>query len=100
MLSGLTLFVRDIREFINVFSLVAMYITPAVYVEDWVPSALRPLLYLNPFSYLIWVYQDTLFYGFIKHPEAWYFMIFTSVIALAGGYRLFRRLKPFYGNVL
>jgi lipopolysaccharide transport system permease protein len=99
-LAGLTVFVRDIREFVNVFCLVAMYITPAVYVEQWVPDVFRPLLYFNPFSYLIWVYQDTLFYGEINHPEAWYVLAAMSFLVLAGGYRLFRRLKPFYGNVL
>jgi lipopolysaccharide transport system permease protein len=100
ILAGLTVFVRDIREFVNVFCLIAMYITPAVYVEEWVPQVFRPLLYLNPFSYLIWVYQDTLFYGAFNHPEAWAILFLMSVTALAGGYRLFRRLKPFYGNVL
>ncbi len=99
-LAGLTVFVRDIREFVNVFCLIAMYITPAVYVEEWVPELFRPLLYLNPFSYLIWVYQDTLFYGDFNHPEAWAVLAIMSVLTLAGGYRLFRRLKPFYGNVL
>jgi lipopolysaccharide transport system permease protein len=100
LLASLTVFVRDLREIVSVFCLIAMYITPAVYVEDWVPAAFKPLLYCNPFSYLIWVYQDTLFYGEFRHPVAWFVLAALSLLSLIGGYRLFRRLKPFYGNVL
>jgi lipopolysaccharide transport system permease protein len=99
-LAALTVFVRDLREFVNVFCLIAMYITPAVYLEEWVPGPLQPLLYFNPFSYLIWVYQDTLFYGSFKHPFAWVVLACMAILSLAGGYRLFKKLKPFYGNVL
>lgn len=100
ILAALTAFMRDLREFVVVFCLIAMYITPAVYLEEWVPELLRPLLYFNPFSYLIWVYQDTLFYGQILHPEAWWTLAAMSILTLAGGWRLFAKLKPFYGNVL
>jgi lipopolysaccharide transport system permease protein len=98
-LSALTCFMRDLREVVNVFCVVAMYITPAVYLPEWVPAVFRPLLYLNPFSYLTWVYQDTLFYG-IDHPWAWVVLTLLAVISVAGGYRLFKRLGPYYGNVL
>ena len=100
ILGSLTVFVRDLRELVNVFCLAAMYVTPAVYLPEWVPSAFRPLLYLNPFSYLVWVYQDTFFFGSIVHPEAWGVLACLSFASLVGGYRLFRRLKPYYGNVL
>jgi lipopolysaccharide transport system permease protein len=99
-LSALTCFMRDLREMVNVFCVVAMYATPAVYLPEWVPSAFRPLLYLNPFSYLTWIYQDTLFFGKILHPWAWVVTFILALAALCGGYRLFKRLGPYYGNVL
>ena len=100
MLSGLTCFVRDLREFVGLFCLIAMYITPAVYLPEWVPIAFQPLLYLNPFSYLTWVYQDTLFFGEILHPWSWVILFFMSILSLSYGFRLFQKLKPHYGNVL
>ncbi len=100
MLAALTCFVRDLREFVGVFCMVAMYITPAVYLPEWVPIPFQPLLYMNPFSYLTWVYQDTLFFGAILHPWSWAILLVMSVLSLAGGYRLFKKLKPYYGNVL
>lgn len=100
ILSSLTVFIRDLHEVMSVFCLVAMYITPAIYLPDWVPEPFRPFLYLNPFSYLIWVYQDTFFFGEIEHPEAWIVLAIISLGSLAGGFRLFKRLAPFFGNVL
>lgn len=100
VLASLTCFMRDLREFVGLFCLIAMYITPAVYLPEWVPLAFQPLLYLNPFSYLTWVYQDTLFFGAINHPWSWLILLLMAVFSLAGGYRLFKKLKPYYGNVL
>jgi lipopolysaccharide transport system permease protein len=100
LLAAVTPFVRDVREGVNVLSQVAMYLTPAVYLPSWVPEPLRPLLYLNPFSYLTWAYQDALFFGAVVHPVAWIVLAGLALGALVGGHALFRRLRPFYGNVL
>ena len=100
LLAGLTAFVRDLREVIGVLCLVAMYLTPAIYLPEWMPRQLQPLIYMNPFSYMTWVYQDTLFFGEIRHPVAWGIFAAMSIASLTIGYRVFRRLKPYYGNVL
>ena len=45
---------------------------------------------LNPFSYVIWVYQDVLYFGAIVHPVAWIVFLASSLLSLALGYRSFR----------
>ncbi len=100
ILSVITPFMRDIREFVGIYLVVAMYFTPAVYLPDWVPAMIRPVLYLNPLSYVVWVYQDVIFFGRIEHGFAW--VVFTAMTAAAflGGLLVFRKIKPFLGNVL
>ena len=98
--SVLTPFLRDIRELVTVYSSVSMYFTPAIYLPDWVPELVRPLLYLNPFSYVVWVYQDALFYGRVQHGFAWIVFLALALASLALGVAGFRRVKPFLGNVL
>jgi lipopolysaccharide transport system permease protein len=100
LLSVTTPFLRDIREFVTIYLAIAMYFTPAVYLPDWVPEPLRPVLYLNPFSYIVWVYQDVLFFGEIKHGFAWVIFALMAVVAFFGGLHVFRRIRPFLGNVL
>lgn len=100
LLSAITPFVRDVREVVSVFSVVAMYFTPAVYLPAWAPRSLLPLIYCNPFSYVTWVYQDVLFFGEVRHPWAWVVVVVLAFASLAGGYFVFRKLKPYWGNVI
>lgn len=100
LLSVTTPFLRDIREFVTIYMAVSMYFTPAIYLPDWVPALVRPILYLNPFSYVVWVYQDTLFFGEFRHPFAWAVFAAMSIGLFIAGLVVFRRVKPVLGNVL
>lgn len=100
LLSVTTPFVRDIREVVTMYTAVSMYFTPAVYLPEWVPALIRPVLYLNPFSYVVWVYQDVLFFGEIRHAFAWVVFAVMAVAAFVVGLVIFRRVKPYLGNVL
>jgi lipopolysaccharide transport system permease protein len=99
-LAAITPFFRDLRELVIVFTSVVMYLMPTVYLPDWMPPILRPVIYLNPFSYVVWVYQDVLFFGAFRHPYAWLVMLVFALLALGLGYRTFEKLKPYYGNAL
>lgn len=99
-LSVLTPFLKDVREIVTVYSGISMYFTPAVYLPEWVPAALRPIIYLNPFSYVVWVYQDAFFFGEIAHPFAWIVLAILAFGAFFGGLFLMDRLKPYLGNVI
>lgn len=100
LLSVTTPFLRDIREFVTIYMAVSMYFTPAIYLPDWVPAMAKPLLYLNPFSYVVWVYQDTLFFGELRHPFAWLVFSAMAIGLFVAGLVVFRRVKPVLGNVL
>ena len=99
-LAAITPFFRDLREIVIVFTSVVMYLMPTVYLPDWMPRILRPIIYLNPFSYVVWVYQDVLFFGTFRHPYAWLVTLVFALLALGLGYRTFEKLKPYYGNAL
>ena len=93
-------FVRDLKEVVTVFSVANLFLMPVVYLPEWVPPMVRPILYLNPFSYMIWCYQDALFYGSFRHPWAWFVFPALSFVGFSVGYRIFRKLKIQFGNVL
>jgi len=100
LLAAVSVFVRDLKDVVQLFCLAGMYLIPAFYLPAWVPDLFKPLLYLNPFSYLVWCYQDALYFGRIEHPWAWAVTFFGSLLVFVLGYRVFRRLKPSFGNVL
>ena len=57
-------------------------------------------LYFNPFSYMVWCFQDAIYFGRFEHPSAWIVFPLLSALLLTLGYRAFRKLKPMFGNVL
>ncbi len=99
-LAALGPFARDTKDIVQIFALAGNYLMPIFYLPEWVPNALRPLLYLNPFSYLTWCYQDALYFGRFEHPIAWVANTVGSFLVLAWGYSIFRRLRPFFGSAL
>lgn len=100
ILSSVGVFFRDIKDFIQVFTTIGVYLMPTFYLPESVPDLFRRFLFLNPFSYYIWCYQDVFFYGRMEHPWAWAAAALMSVIVFVFGYRFFHKFEPLFGNVL
>lgn len=99
-LGALGAFVRDVRDVVQVSAIVLIFLMPIVYLPGAVPAAFNPLLWLNPFTYMVYCFQDALYYGRIEHPGSWIAFTGGSILVFALGYRLFRRVRPFFANVL
>jgi lipopolysaccharide transport system permease protein len=100
LLSAVTPFFRDTKDFVTVFMNAGVYLIPAFYLPAWVPQMFRPVIGLNPFSYPIWVCQDIFYYGRFEHPRAWLVFFLMALISFIFGYRVFRRIRPFIASVL
>ena len=98
-LAAVGAYLRDLRELVQVFCLVNLYLMPVFYQPDAIPESIRFLPYINPFSYAVWCYQDA-WAGSLDHPVAWVVFPVLAVLALVGGYRVFRAARPYFGNVL
>jgi lipopolysaccharide transport system permease protein len=99
-LAGASVYLRDIRDVVQVLTVVGGYLMPMFYLPAMVPALFRPLLYLNPFSYMVWCYQDALYFGRFEHPFAWPIFVGGSMLAFYAGSRAFGALKPHFGSVL
>lgn len=100
VLSALGVFLKDVRDIVQLSMIVLIFLMPIVYLPDHVPSAFSPVLWLNPFTYMVYCYQDVFYFGRISHPGSWIAFTAWSFLLFTGGYRLFRRVKPYFGNVL
>jgi len=100
ILASVGTYFRDIKDFVQLFATAGVYLLPIFYLPTWVPPLFKPLLFLNPFSYLIWCYQDALYFGRFQHPWAWFMTAGMSLLTFVIGYRFFRKLKPGLGNML
>ena len=97
LLSAVGVFFRDAREIINSFFLVATFLLPIAYQPDSVPSLLRPLIWINPFTYMVLCYQDAVYFGVAIHSYAWIVFPGIALAALLMGTKLFTRLSPYFG---
>lgn len=97
LLSAIGVFLRDAKEVISSFLLVATFLLPIAYQPDSVPSLLQPLIWINPFSYLVLCYQDAVYFGTAMHAYAWIVFPAISIAALVVGARVFARLSPYFG---
>ena len=77
-----------------------MYLVPIVYRPDMVPAQLQPLLHFNPFSHMVWCYQDACYYGDFEHLRSWFIFPLGAVLTFLLGYSLFRKLQTHFGSVL
>lgn len=98
--AAIAVFFRDLKDLVQVFATAGVFLMPIFYLPEWVPALFKPVLYLNPFSYMGWCYQDALYFGRFEHPWAWGVFAIGSVLTFVAGYRLFRWLKPHFGNAL
>ena len=91
---------KDLKDFVGLFLTMGIFMAPILYHPGMLPKPAERLLFLNPFSHMVWCYQDACYFGAIQHPWSWFIFAVFSVISFYGGYRVFRKLKIMFGNVL
>jgi len=99
-LAALGVFLRDIRDVTAVILSVSMFLHPIYYPPGAAPRWLGVLFGASPFSHMIWCFHDALFYGQITRPWSWVICPIVSVFLLSLGWRIFRTLRPTFGNAL
>lgn len=100
ILCSIGTYFRDTKDMVQVFLSLGVWFIPVLYLPEAIPGVIRPLLYANPTTYLVWCFQDIFFYGRIAHPAAWVVFPLLSLLSFFFGYRLFRKFKTMFGNVL
>lgn len=100
VLSGIGAYLRDTKDIIQVLVVVGVYLLPIFYLPSSVPSQFRVLMYLNPFSYMVWCFQDALYFGRFEHPWAWPVFAVLSLGMFFTGFAVFSRVRVMFGNVL
>ncbi|MEO0035888.1 MAG: hypothetical protein RLZZ501_1911 [Pseudomonadota bacterium] len=100
LLGAVGAFFRDLREFVQLFCTLNLFAQPILYDPHRLPDWLSTLLAVNPFSHLVWCWQDALNNGAILHGWAWVALPLESLAVLGLGIWAFRHLRHFFGDVL
>jgi ABC-type polysaccharide/polyol phosphate export permease len=72
--------------------------TPIVYPASMAPPKLQLLFQLSPLAAFAIAYQDVLFWGKVPEPLVLSTLGGWTVVALLGGYAIFRRFSPSFAE--
>lgn len=93
-------YIKDIKEIISVLLRALLFAVPIMYPLSIVPEKYRPLIDLNPLTYLVESYRDLILEGQIPETSwsAW-FALFSGVIFIVG-FIWFERSKLKFADVI
>lgn len=93
VLSGLSVYFRDITHLYGVVTLAWMYITPIFYDISFLPEYVQSVITLNPMYHYITFFRDLILYGVLPSWDVWLICGGCSVVAAALGLFLFRKMQ-------
>ncbi len=100
--SAVTVFVRDIGQFLSVAMQIIFWMTPIIWQKTMLEGNMKFIVYLNPFYYIVEGYRESFFsqMWFFEHVRLTiYFWAVTGCIFVIGAL-VFSRLKPHFADVL
>lgn len=100
LFASVGVFFRDLRDLVTVFCTVSLFAQPILYNPNATPIWLHWIFMVNPFSYMVWCWQDVLYNGYIAHPLAWIVFPLGSILTFVLGWTIFERIKPSFGDAL
>lgn len=80
IVSGLTIYFRDMEHIVGVIMMAWIYLTPIMYTVDMVPEKLRSVYYINPMTPVIQAYQEILYYEQIPQMKT---LLLSGVFGVA-----------------
>jgi lipopolysaccharide transport system permease protein len=99
LLSAVGVFLRDLKDIVQMYALIGLYVAPVFYFMDWVPKSIRAIIYLNPMTVFIECFHDAGYYGSMR-TSVWVVACVLGSASFLIGATLFARLKPQFGSHL
>lgn len=99
-------FYRDVSNVMDHLLRLMFYVSPALYALWEVPSAIRPIMVLNPFTVLLSAYRtviwgtETVDHGTQPDFLALGIWMVISLVLLVGAVALFKRVEPMFARIL
>ncbi len=100
MISGLGVFLRDIRAIMPSFITVLMFASAIFFPITAIPVAWRWVVMLNPAAVLVSMARSALVFGEWPDWKMYGFQLIISFVIAVAGYAFFMKVKPAFADVL
>jgi ABC-type polysaccharide/polyol phosphate export permease len=98
--AALQVFFRDAVQLLTMLMTGWFYFTPIVFPLSALPDSLQKVLRLNPMTPLVELYRGAFLGGSLGAPSNYLSLVGASVLALALGMVVFKRLSPGFADEL
>lgn len=98
----LNVFIKDIGQFLGIILQFVMWMTPMMWQYTMIPDEYSWFYKLNPLHYIINGYRESLIYDywFFQHKVQMLWFWGITFIVVFGGYKLMKKLKIHFADVL
>lgn len=93
LLSGLTVYFRDLEYIFGIIVMAWMYVTPVLYSADMVPEKYRVIFDLNPMTSIIISYRQILYYKEMPEMHNLLLGLMEAIIILIVGWIVFKLVE-------
>lgn len=100
LLAAIGPYVPDVREVVVIIARIGLFAAPILYSPQMLTSNWAQILLINPFSHMVWTYQDSVYFGTLAHPMAWLVMVVLGPGLLIFGNWAFAKLSHGFGDVI
>lgn len=100
VVSGITVYLRDIQYILNIIMMAWQFLSPVLYSVERVPAELMPIFLMNPMTPVIIAYRDILYYKQVPLVSTLVHACAMGVIVLFLGIFIFSRLKRRFAEVM
>lgn len=98
IISSISVFFKDMKDVIQLFAMIGIYILPIIYTMDMVPEIAGKFMNANPLTHMIILHQDIIFYGQIAHGFSWLYWGTFSLLLLYFSNSFFKKTRPLFGD--
>jgi lipopolysaccharide transport system permease protein len=100
IISGISVYLKDMNNIVNILTIVLMYMSPIFYSLDGVPEGFVVFCKMNPITYIIENIRNVLVYNkTIDLPSFGVSMIISTIVYILG-YYIFNKVKDGFADVL
>lgn len=100
IVSGMTVFFRDMEHIVTVIMMAWIYLTPIMYTVDMVPETLKGVFYCNPMTPVVQAYQQILYYKKIPMIQTMMMAAGFAIVVLIIGIISFGKMEKKFAEEL
>lgn len=99
-LASLGVFIRDVGQVVGIFTALMLFISPIFYPVTAIPENYRPVIFLNPISFIIEQARNVLIFGVWPNWFGLFIYMICAVILMQIGFMCFQRTRGGFSDVL